>query len=105
MTVLTGLFGFYWIPESPATGRWFTPEEKAAALARSLRDSSREVDSKFSWTEAFEPWRDWKMILFTIISLTYPVCWSTTSNFLPQACHVSQLGGNSLLNWADSPSR
>lgn len=86
MTVLTGLFGFYWIPESPATGRWFTPAEKAAALARSLRDSSREVDSKFSWTEAFESWRDWKMILFTIISLTYPVCWSTTSNFLPQAC-------------------
>lgn len=103
-TVLIGITGYWWLPESASQCRWLTPEEKGAAIARSLRDSSQEVASKFSLKEAFKPWKDWKMGFFTIISFTYPVCWVTTSTFLPQI--VQRLGYSTVKTnlWTVAPN-
>lgn len=66
---------------------WFLNEkERAAAKARSLRDSSKTVDVHFNMRTAFHTWNDWKFPIWMIICFTYPVAFSTTSNFLPQVC-------------------
>ncbi|TDZ15293.1 Major facilitator-type transporter hxnP [Colletotrichum orbiculare MAFF 240422] len=90
LTVLVGAIAFWWLPASPATAWFLNDREKAAALARTLRDGSNKVESKFSWKECFTFWRDWKFVLWCIISFTYPVAFATTSNFLPQI--VQRLG-------------
>ncbi|TDZ58231.1 Major facilitator-type transporter hxnP [Colletotrichum trifolii] len=90
LTVLVGAIAFWWLPASPATAWFLNDREKAAALARTLRDGSNQVESRFSWKECFTFWRDWKFVLWCIVSFTYPVAFATTSNFLPQI--VQRLG-------------
>ncbi|KPM39235.1 putative transporter [Neonectria ditissima] len=90
LTVIVGAVAFFWLPGSPATAWFLTDEEKAAALARTLRDGSNKVDTKFSWKECYLSWKDWKFGLWCIINFTYPVAFATTSNFLPQI--VQRLG-------------
>jgi MFS family permease len=87
MTVVVGVVALFWLPRSAETA-WFLDEgERAAAKARSLRDSSKKVDVHFNLKAAFQTWRDWKFPIWMIISFTYPVAFSTTSNFLPQVCN------------------
>lgn len=84
ITVLLSLFGYYWLPSSPQNARWFTPAEKEVARTRALRDGSKVVDEKFNFNLAFQQWKDPKMILWSFISLTYPIPFTTSANFLPQ---------------------
>ncbi|KAJ9197639.1 hypothetical protein DTO166G4_4023 [Paecilomyces variotii] len=90
ITVLLSLFGYYWLPSSPQNARWFTPAEKEVARTRALRDGSKVVDEKFNFNLAFQQWKDPKMILWSFISLTYPIPFTTSANFLPQI--VQRLG-------------
>lgn len=84
ITVLLSAFGYYWLPSSPQNARWFTPAEKEVAKARALRDGSKVVDEKFSLKLAFQQWKNPKMILWSLIALTYPIPFTTSANFLPQ---------------------
>lgn len=84
MTVLLSLFGYYWLPASPQEARWLSPAEKEVATARSLRDGSRVVGEEFDLKLAFRQWKDPKMLVWTIIALTYPIPFTTAANFLPQ---------------------
>ena len=84
MTVLVGIVALFWLPRSAETAWFFNDAEKAAASARSLRDSSKKVGTEFSIKAAFQTWKDWKFPIWMIICFTYPVAFSTTSNFLPQ---------------------
>ncbi|KZF20948.1 MFS general substrate transporter [Xylona heveae TC161] len=90
LTVLIGLFAYFWLPASPSTAWFLNDAEKAAAKARNLRDSSSKVDTKFNLKDCFQIWKDWKFALWCIIAFTYPVAFATTSNFLPQI--VQRLG-------------
>lgn len=90
LTIVVGAIAFWWLPASPSTAWFLTDREKAAALARTLRDGSNKVDTKFSWKECFEMWKDWKFAMWLIVCFTYPVAFATTSNFLPQI--VQRLG-------------
>jgi sugar phosphate permease len=90
LTVIVGAIAFLWLPASPATAWFLTDREKAAARARTLRDGSNQVETKFSWKECFQIWHDWKFALWLLICFTYPVAFATTSNFLPQI--VERLG-------------
>ncbi|KAK0374474.1 hypothetical protein CLIM01_08187 [Colletotrichum limetticola] len=90
LTVLVGVVAFWWLPASPATAWFLNDREKAAALARTLRDGSNKVDSKFDWKECFTLWKDWKFVFWLSIAFNYPVAFATTSNFLPQI--VQRLG-------------
>ncbi|RSL53837.1 hypothetical protein CEP51_014814 [Fusarium floridanum] len=90
LTVIVGAISFFWLPASPATAWFLNDREKAAARARTLRDGSNAVETKFSWKECFSTWKDWKFGLWCIINFTYPVAFATTSNFLPQI--VQRLG-------------
>lgn len=90
LTVLIGIFAFYWLPSTPAECRWLTDAEKAAARARALRDGSSEIDSKFNFKEAMSAFKGWKMFMYGIISFTYAMGFTTTSTFLPQI--VQRLG-------------
>jgi sugar phosphate permease len=84
MTVITGVVAYWWLPSSPEKAWFLTPEEKAAARARSLKDGSRTVGSEFSLKQSFKTWRTPRFAIWMIIAFTYPVAFSTTSNFLPQ---------------------
>ncbi|KFH45973.1 putative transporter -like protein [Hapsidospora chrysogenum ATCC 11550] len=90
LTVIVGAIGFLWLPASPPTAWFLTDTEKVAARARTLRDGSNQVETKFSWKECFQIWRDWKFALWLLICFTYPVAFARTSNFLPQI--VERLG-------------
>jgi predicted MFS family arabinose efflux permease len=90
MTVIVAVVGFLWLPASAEKCWFLTDEEKTAARHRTLRDLSSTSHSSFSMRESFASWKTWKMIPWVVISLTYPVAFSTTSNFLPQI--VQRLG-------------
>lgn len=82
--MLLSLFGYYWLPASPQSARWLTPAEKYVARTRSLQDGSKDVGEDFNLKLAFRQWKDPKMIIWAMIALTYPVPFTTASNFLPQ---------------------
>ncbi|OCL10656.1 MFS general substrate transporter [Glonium stellatum] len=90
MTVIVAIIAFFWLPAAPDSAWFLTPLERAAAKARSLRDSSGSVGTELSLRECFQAWKDWKFFLWCIISFTYPVAFTTASNFLPQI--VQRLG-------------
>ena len=89
MTVIVGIVALFWLPGSPEAAWFLNDSEKAAARARSLRDSSKKIDVKFNMKSAFQTWKDWKFPIWMIICFTYPVAFSTTSNFLPQVSSIT----------------
>ncbi|KAK5046616.1 hypothetical protein LTR84_007377 [Exophiala bonariae] len=89
-TVIVAAVAYFWLPARPDTAWFLNEAEKNAARARSLRDSSKSVNSEFDLKACFATWKDWKFGLWVIISFTYPVAFATTSNFLPQI--VQRLG-------------
>jgi len=84
MTVVVGVVALFWLPGSPESAWFLNNDERAAARARSLRDSSQKVNVDFNMRAAFQTWKDWKFPIWVVICFTYPVAFSTTSNFLPQ---------------------
>ncbi|CAG7925838.1 unnamed protein product [Penicillium olsonii] len=83
MTLVTGVVGFFLLPDS-APKAWFLNErEKLAANARLLRDTSSEVDTGFDLKACFETWNDWKFPVWCLITFTYPVAYATAMNFFP----------------------
>ncbi|KAF4493272.1 major facilitator superfamily transporter [Fusarium agapanthi] len=83
MTVLLGIVAFWWLPADPQSAWFLTEEEKHVARQRALRDGSGAVGEEFNLKECFKSWNSWKFAVWCVISLTYPVAFSTTSNFLP----------------------
>ncbi|GAW03594.1 high-affinity nicotinic acid transporter [Lentinula edodes] len=66
-TVTFALFAFFWLPRTSDTWWILTEEEKAVARRRILEDSSSEINEKFSFREAFRPFKNplywvWAMI-------------------------------------------
>nr|KAK5441280.1 hypothetical protein LTR18_007124 [Exophiala xenobiotica] len=90
MTVIVAFVAYFWLPSRPDTAWFLNDAEKAAARARHLRDASRVVNSEFDLKACFATWKDPKFALWVVIAFTYPVAFSTTSNFLPQI--VQRLG-------------
>jgi hypothetical protein len=90
MTVIVAFIAYFWLPSRPDTAWFLSDAEKAAASARHLRDASRVVNSEFDLKACFATWKDPKFALWVVIAFTYPVAFSTTSNFLPQI--VQRLG-------------
>ena len=83
-TVAVAIMAYFWLPARPDSAWFLNDAEKAAARSRSLRDSSKSVNSEFDLKACFAAWKDWKFALWVVISFTYPVAFATTSNFLPQ---------------------
>ncbi|KAE8447772.1 hypothetical protein EG329_010166 [Mollisiaceae sp. DMI_Dod_QoI] len=104
LTVVVGLFAFYWLPATPSHCRWLTEAEHVAARVRMLRDGSRNVDEKFNFREAMSAFKGWKMGLYAIISFTYAMGYTTTSTFLPQI--VGRLGFDTVKTnlWTVAPN-
>ncbi|RDW77690.1 hypothetical protein BP6252_05743 [Coleophoma cylindrospora] len=104
MTVLTGAVAFFWLPATPETAWFLNEDERRAAKARSLRDGSRKVDVEFSLRESFATWKNKKFLVWMVIAFTYPVAFSTTSNFLPQI--VARLGYSTVKTnlWTVAPN-
>ncbi|KAJ4345828.1 uncharacterized protein N0V89_011963 [Didymosphaeria variabile] len=90
MTVILALIAYFWLPASPANAWFLNEAEKQLAERRTLRDLSSTAHSDFNLHDCFRSWKNWKMIPWCIIAFTYPVAFSTTSNFLPQI--VQRLG-------------
>lgn len=104
LTVLVALIAYLWLPGTPENAWFLNAEEKLAAKARSLRDGSKNVESEFSLKQAFATWKGWKFYVWCIICFTYPVAFSTTSNFLPQI--VARLGYSTVKTnlWTVAPN-
>lgn len=83
MTTVLGLVALAWLPATPATAWFLGAEERAVAEARHLRDGSGEVEEAFRLGACFRTWREPTFAVWCVISLTYPVAFSTTANFLP----------------------
>ncbi|CAI0643340.1 unnamed protein product [Colletotrichum noveboracense] len=94
LTVLFGIVAFWWLPANAQTAWFLNDAEREVASLRSLRDGTREVEEKFSLKESFHTWSDWKFPIWCIISLTYPVAFATTANFLPLI--IRRLGYNTV---------
>lgn len=90
MTVVVALIAFAWLPATPQSAWFLNEAERAVAERRTLRDLSSSTSHDFNMKECFKEWSNWKMIPWCIIAFTYPVAFSTTSNFLPQI--VQRLG-------------
>ena len=80
MTVIVGLASYWWLPADAATAWFLNSEERALARARTLKDASHEISTKFSLKKAFAPFREPKFILWMLIAFNYPVAFATVSN-------------------------
>ncbi|KAJ3758670.1 major facilitator superfamily domain-containing protein [Lentinula raphanica] len=89
-TVTFALFAFFWLPRSSDTWWILTEEEKAVARRRILEDSSSEINEKFSFREAFQPFKNPLYWVWALISLSLGVPLASVNNFLPQI--VASLG-------------
>ncbi|KAJ4486092.1 major facilitator superfamily domain-containing protein [Lentinula aciculospora] len=89
-TVTFALFAFFWLPRSSETWWILTEEEKAVARCRILEDSSSEINEKFSFREAFRPFKNPLYWVWAMISLSLGVPLASVNNFLPQI--VASLG-------------
>lgn len=83
-TVLVGATAYFWLPARPDTAWFLHEKEKKAARARTLRDGSSRINNPLTFKDAFRSWRSWHFAHWMVICFTYPVAFSTTSNFLPQ---------------------
>ncbi|KAF2109387.1 major facilitator superfamily domain-containing protein [Lophiotrema nucula] len=104
MTVIVAVAAYLWLPAS-ASSAWFLNEaERQVANTRTLRDLSSSGHSDFNMKEMFSAWKNWKFLPWCIISFTYPVAFSTTSNFLPQI--VARLGFSTIKTnlWTVAPN-
>lgn len=95
LTVIFAVIAFWWLPANPQTAWFLNDEEKEAAKCRILRDSSKEVEVDFNWSECFATWKNWKFFPWCVISFTYPVAFATSSNFLPLI--LRRLGYNKVI--------
>jgi len=104
MTVIVATVGWFWLPSSPEKAWFLNDAEKDAARHRMLRDASTQTNAEFDLKAAFASWHDWKFALWIIIAFTYPVAFSTTSNFLPQI--VGRLGYSTVKTnlWTVAPN-
>ncbi|RSL58204.1 hypothetical protein CEP54_007842 [Fusarium duplospermum] len=83
MTVIFGVIAFWWLPASPQTTWFLTEDQRRVATLRSLRDGSGKINEEFNLRRCFKSWNSWRFLVWCIISLTYPVAFATTANFLP----------------------
>lgn len=89
MTVVLGVAAFFWLPATPSTAWFLTEDEKAVAAARHYRDGGSGPaggeggGEGFRLGDCFRTWGDPVFAVWCAISLTYPVAFSTTANFLP----------------------
>ncbi|GME86837.1 unnamed protein product [[Candida] boidinii] len=83
-TVLMSLVGYWWLPKTPSTCRWLSPELKEVGRLRLLKNSSNKVDTKFNWGEIKEAVHQWQWWVYAVISFTYTLPWTTSSLFLTQ---------------------
>nr|RBR00763.1 hypothetical protein FVER53263_10998 [Fusarium verticillioides] len=95
MTVILGILAFWWLPADPQSAWFLSEEEKHVARQRALRDGSGVIGEEFNLKECFKSWNSWKFAVWCVISLTYPVAFSTTSNFLPLI--IRRLGYNTVI--------
>ncbi|WZH42119.1 major facilitator superfamily domain-containing protein [Fusarium acuminatum] len=95
MTVILGVVAFWWLPANPQTAWFLTEEEREIAAHRSLRDGSGKIGEEFNLKECFKSWKSWRFLVWCVISLTYPVAFATTSNFLPLI--IRRLGYNTVI--------
>ncbi|KAL4863231.1 hypothetical protein BDV12DRAFT_189844 [Aspergillus spectabilis] len=79
-----GVVGTFIIPRTPMTCWWLTPEERAIARLRLMRDSTKEVDAKFELRPGMNALLEPKMWPFMVLCIAYGVATTSTGTFLPQ---------------------
>lgn len=83
MTIIFGVIAFWWLPANPQTAWFLNQQQREVATLRALRDGSQTVGEEFNLRACFQTWKSWRFLVWCIISLTYPVAFATTANFLP----------------------
>ncbi|KAI1622000.1 allantoate permease [Exophiala viscosa] len=90
VTLLVALFAYWHLPTTPANFRYFTEAEKRVGFVRMSLDGTSEVNSKFTWSKAVAPFKQWRLWLFCALSICYGAATGSTGTFLPQI--VARLG-------------
>ncbi|TQB68051.1 hypothetical protein MPDQ_004140 [Monascus purpureus] len=104
MTFLCGIVACFWLPARPQTAWFLNEAERSVATARQLRNNSSAVESRFNLRDCFRQWSGWRFPVWCVITLTYPVAFATTGNFLPQI--VQRLGFSTVKTnlWTVAPN-
>jgi predicted MFS family arabinose efflux permease len=91
LTVVGGIIAIILLPKSAATAYFLNQEEKALAYHRIASNSSMVVDSKFSFKQAIQVFRQDRLwLVYMAIGFCTGVPLFSVSNFLPQI--IAQLG-------------
>ena len=93
-TILFSIFAFFYLPQSAATAKFLSPEEKELAYYRMQVDSSSVVNEKFNLRESFKIFREWTSWLILAIEICLGVPLQSVQLFLPQI--VARLGYNAV---------
>ncbi|KAJ5760144.1 hypothetical protein N7520_007300 [Penicillium odoratum] len=104
LTLLSGVLGFFLLPDTPQKAWFLDHRERAAATARMLRDSSSEVSTTFDWKACRQTWNNWQFPVWCVIAFTYPVAYATAMNFFPLI--VERLGFSTVKTnlWTVAPN-
>ncbi|KAJ6092960.1 hypothetical protein N7486_008249 [Penicillium sp. IBT 16267x] len=92
MTLITGILGFFLLPDTPQKAWFLDDRERKAATARMLRDSSSEVSTNFNWKACHT------------VEFTFPVAYATAMNFF--SLIVERLGFSTVKTnlWTVAPN-
>jgi hypothetical protein len=91
VTLVIALIAFFILPDEPLTTRWLTPEERALAHERTMRDTVGNAGQTTSWQGILEAAKDPKVWLFVVLQHCHLGA-NGFKNFFPTA--VKTLGFN-----------
>jgi len=92
ITVFIALSSLLILPDWPSTTRWLTPQERAVAEWRLVKDAGQVDEDDAQWSHGFKlAFADWRVYIFAFGFLCIQVA-SATSNFFPTV--VGTLGFN-----------
>ncbi|CUA71692.1 putative transporter C1773,15 [Schizosaccharomyces pombe 972h-] [Rhizoctonia solani] len=70
ITVIWGLFVFWWLPDSPMRATCFSPEDRMLMVERVRANETGIQNKEFKWYQAVEALKDLKTWCFYLISFT-----------------------------------
>lgn len=83
ITVLVGVAAWWLVPDSPATARYLSPEDRLKAVERLKANQQGIVSQKFRFEQSIEAFKEPKLYLFLIATFCVNAGAATTNVFGP----------------------
>ncbi|KAI9020218.1 major facilitator superfamily domain-containing protein [Phycomyces nitens] len=93
-SILISPFVAWYLPDTPATAKFLTSDERQLAVRRIAQDAGPAHDESWSWMQVASVFMDWKTYVFTVIYILGTVPLQGIVLFLPSI--ISNMG-----TWSD----